>query len=103
MVVDVAKVARAPLGGNAAARRPERFRRWDGGAFDFIPQGGGDHDRGHRCAGEWITIEIMKRAAGLLTRAMRYEVPPQDLRIRRSKMPPAPNSRFVIRGVERTR
>lgn len=85
------------------AFRPERFRDWDGGEFDFIPQGGGDHYRNHRCPGEWITIAIMKRATGLLTRAMRYDVPPQDLRIRRSKMPPLPNSRFIIRGVERVR
>ncbi len=32
--------------------RPERFRDWDGSAFDFIPQGGGDHYLDHRCAGE---------------------------------------------------
>src|SRR3546814_10555834 len=40
--------------------RPERFRRWDGSPFNFIPQGGGSHDLNHRCPGEWITIELMK-------------------------------------------
>ncbi|MBS0234674.1 MAG: hypothetical protein JSR99_14445 [Proteobacteria bacterium] len=23
-------------------------------------EGGGDHENGHRCAGEWITIETLK-------------------------------------------
>ncbi|MBW3656059.1 MAG: cytochrome P450, partial [Gemmatimonadetes bacterium] len=38
---------------------PERFRRWDGSAFNFVPQGAGDHYATHRCAGEWITIELV--------------------------------------------
>src|SRR3546814_8303331 len=42
---------------------PERFRHWDGSAFNFIPQGGGSHRNGHRCPGAWITIELMKVAA----------------------------------------
>lgn len=33
---------------------PERFREWKGNLFDLIPQGGGDYNSGHRCAGEWI-------------------------------------------------
>lgn len=81
------------------AFRPERFRRWNGSRFNFIPQGGGDYDSGHRCAGERITIELMKRAVRLLTTAMHYDVPPQDLRIDLSKMPALPKSRFVIRNV----
>lgn len=81
--------------------RPERFRRWDGGAFDFIPQGGGDHHEGHRCAGEWITIELMKVALNSLTRSMQYDVPEQDLRISLSRMPAIPESRFVISNVRR--
>lgn len=83
--------------------RPERFRQWNGSAFDFIPQGGGDHYTGHRCAGEWITIDLMKRAVRLLTGVMTYEVPAdQDLRIRLSGMPALPVSRFVISNVQRT-
>lgn len=62
--------------------------------------GGGDHETGHRCAGEWLTIELTKRAVRLLTGAMTYEVPPQDLRIDLSRMPAIPRSRFVVRRVE---
>lgn len=78
---------------------PERFRRWDGSPFNFVPQGGGDHRAGHRCPGEWIAIELMKLAAEFLTRRMSYEVPEQDLRIDWSRLPALPRSRFVIRNV----
>ena len=78
---------------------PKRFRRWDGSPFNFVPQGGGDHDVGHRCPGEWIAIGLMKLATEFLTRRMSYEVPEQDLSITWSRMPPVPGSRFVIRNV----
>ena len=83
--------------------RPERFHRWDGSAFNFIPQGGGAHHDNHRCAGERITIELMKRTMRLLTEEMHYDVPEQDLRIDTSRMPTIPNSRLVISNVRHTR
>ncbi len=83
------------------AFRPERFRHWNGDAFDFIPQGGGDFYAGHRCPGEPATIELMKAAVRLLL-ALDYEVPEQDLRIALSRMPALPRSRFVIRPVRRS-
>jgi fatty-acid peroxygenase len=83
--------------------RPERFRDWDHSAFNFIPQGGGDYLTDHRCAGEWLTIEVMKEAVRLLTTSMRYDVPPQDLHVRLSRMPAVPNSRFVITNVRQVR
>lgn len=82
--------------------RPERFRGWNPSPYNFIPQGGGDVDNDHRCAGERITVEAMKTAARLLTRAMEYEVPEQDLRIDLTRMPAIPASRFVISKVRRT-
>jgi fatty-acid peroxygenase len=87
--------------GDPGVFRPERFRDWDGSAFNFIPQGGGGHQDTHRCAGEWLTIELMKRAVRLLTTAMRYEVPEQDLTIDLSRMPAIPRSRLVISNVQR--
>jgi fatty-acid peroxygenase len=81
--------------------QPERFRRRKENPYDFIPQGGGDHYRHHRCAGEWVTIELMKVALRLLTGSMEYEVPPQDLRIKLSRVPAIPESRFVINNVRR--
>jgi len=83
------------------AFRPERFREWNGSAFNFIPQGGGDHYHNHRCPGEWITIEVMKLGVRWLTRGMRYQIPEQDLQVRMSRLPALPKSRFLISGVQR--
>lgn len=81
------------------AFRPERFRRWDGSAYNFITQGGGNHYRNHRCAGEWATIELMKAGVRLLTRAMRYRVPEQDLSLDPARVPAQPASGLVIEAV----
>ena len=78
------------------AFQPERFRKWDGNPFNFIPQGGGDHDLDHRCPGEWITIGLMSQATKVLSRHIEYDVPEQDLRIDYSRLPALPRSRFII-------
>lgn len=79
--------------------RPERFSNWEGDPFTLIPQGGGDHATGHRCPGEWATIALMEQAVGKLAGELRYDVPPQDLTVSRSRVPTQPESRFVIRNV----
>ena len=81
------------------AFRSERFARWARGAFELVPQGGGDHYANHRCAGEWITIALVKKTAVFLTQRIRYNVPEQDLRIDYGRLPALPRSRFVIRDV----
>ena len=43
----------------------------------------------------------MKLAVRLLASRMSYSVPRQDLRVRLSRMPALPKSRFVIRNVRR--
>jgi fatty-acid peroxygenase len=78
---------------------PDRFLVRPPNAFDLIPQGGGDHLENHRCAGEALTLEIMRRVIGLLAREMQYDVPRQDLRIDMSRMPAVPRSRFVMSNV----
>jgi fatty-acid peroxygenase len=79
--------------------RPARFQQWNGSPYNFIPQGGGDFDIGHRCAGEWITIELLKVAVRFLTTNIRYEVPAQDLRVPMNRMPSRPASGFVMEKV----
>jgi fatty-acid peroxygenase len=76
---------------------PERFYQWDGSAYNFISQGGGDHLLGHSCAGEWITISLMEVTMDFLARLISYTVLPQNVRINLSRMPAIPESRFVIR------
>lgn len=79
--------------------RPERFKNWKGNAFSLIPQGAGGFDDGHRCPGEWITIELIKRALHMLVSGMEYQVPLQDLTVRLSRLPAIPESRFIISQV----
>ncbi|MHB0777384.1 cytochrome P450 [Halomonas sp. WWR20] len=81
------------------AFRPERFRHWDGSAFNFIPQGGGDFHVHHRCPGEWIAIALMKMATRKLVGAMNYDMPDQDLQVDLTRMPMIPESRIVISHV----
>jgi fatty-acid peroxygenase len=76
---------------------PLRFRRWDGDEYRFVPHGPGDPNRHHRCAGERMTVELIKMAAEMLTVHLRYEVPvPQDLTIDWSRLPALPRSRFIL-------
>src|SRR5690606_34749601 len=78
---------------------PERFAHWNGSAFNFIPQGGGEHYAHHRCPGEDPTIALMCLALRMLTREMRYTVPEQDLQLDLARMPAIPRSRFIIESV----
>lgn len=76
--------------------KPERFLEWKENAFNFIPQGGGDHDHNHRCAGEWMTIQVMEVVLKILINRMTYTVPPQDLSIKMNRIPAIPKSEFKI-------
>jgi fatty-acid peroxygenase len=77
---------------------PDRFRDWDGSPFNFIAQGAGGYERGHRCPGENPSIALLMAAVRELVR-LDYEVPPQDLRYRMNRFPSIPESRFVMRSV----
>ncbi|WP_157067217.1 cytochrome P450, partial [Alicyclobacillus shizuokensis] len=80
--------------------RPERFKEWKGGLFDFIPQGGGDPVKGHRCPGEGITVEIMKASLDFLVNKIEFEVPAQDFSYSLAKMPTLPESGFVMSNIQ---
>lgn len=81
--------------------RPERFKEWKGSLFDFIPQGGGDPAKGHRCPGEGITVEVMKASLDFLVNKIEFEVPAQDLSYSLAKMPTLPESGFVMSNIRR--
>ncbi len=81
---------------------PERFRDWDGNLFKFIPQGGGDPAKGHRCPGEGVTVEVMKVCIDLLVNGITYDVPEdQDLSYSLVRMPTRPESGFIMANVKR--
>jgi fatty-acid peroxygenase len=79
---------------------PERFEHTGAAPFGFMPQGGGDHHGGHRCAGEAATIELVMLAASLLSGAMDYQVIRRELD--HERIPPLGRQGFVIRGVRST-
>ena len=82
--------------------QPERFNNWDGTPFNFIPQGGGDHYLGHRCAGEWITIDVMKISLDFLVNHITYELPKQDLSYSFVSMPSLPKSKMILQNVQKS-
>lgn len=88
--------------GDPDAFRPERFRDRDTNAYDLVPQGAGDAGAGHRCPGEAATVALMASAVRLLSTAVRYEVPRQNLHVSLSRMPARPASGFVVTNVRRT-
>lgn len=81
--------------------RPERFAIWEENAYNFIPQGGGNHEINHRCPGEWLTIELMKAAVKFLVNSIDYRVPQQNLQIDYRRIPAIPESRFLMSCVKR--
>lgn len=80
---------------------PERFKEWEDNLFNFIPQGGGNPFKGHRCPGENITMEIMKAYLDFLVNKIEFETPDQDLTYSLVRMPTLPKSGFVIKNVRR--
>lgn len=80
---------------------PERFANWDGSPFSFIPQGGGDYFLGHRCAGEWVTVELLKVSLDFLVNGIDYVLPNQDLSYSLVSVPSIPHSKIVMDQVRR--
>lgn len=79
---------------------PERFAFMDGNPYDFIPQGGGDPTKGHRCPGEWVTVALLKSGMEFIAEHLSYRIPPQDLSYSLRRMPAIPKSRFIISNVK---
>ncbi|MCA0972097.1 cytochrome P450 [Halobacillus litoralis] len=80
---------------------PERFDGWKGSPFSFVPQGGGDHHTGHRCAGEWLTVIVMSSFFEFLAKNVAFDVPDQDLSFSMERMPTSPVSGFEISNVRK--
>lgn len=77
--------------------RPERFNRQNPNPFEFLPQGGGDFVKGHRCPGDILTTEVMKASLDFIACHLSYKVPKQNLRYRLCRIPALPKSRLVIK------
>ncbi|MDP9390248.1 MAG: cytochrome P450 [Actinomycetota bacterium] len=81
--------------GDPYAFRPERFLGRDIGAFELVPQGGGDTRTGHRCPGEQLTVALLSALAVRLAR-LQYVVPEQDMSIPLRRIPARPRSGMVL-------
>jgi fatty-acid peroxygenase len=79
---------------------PSRFSFRDGNPYDFIPQGGGDLEKGHRCPGEWLTIMLLKTAMEFMAKNLSYNVPLQDLSYSLRRIPAIPKSRFIFNQIK---
>jgi fatty-acid peroxygenase len=88
------------LWGDPYTFRPERFLGREIGAYELVPQGGGDPSTGHRCPGEHVTVAVLSALAVRLAR-LPAEVPEQDLSISLRRIPAKPASGVVLR-VRRT-
>lgn len=82
---------------------PERFAHWPGSPFGFIPQGGGDYYLGHRCAGEQITLDVMKVSLDYLVNRMEFTLPEQDLSFEIDDIPSIPKSKIILEHIVRSR
>jgi fatty-acid peroxygenase len=78
------------------AFHPERFLGREIGAFELVPQGGGDPRTGHRCPGERVTVAVLSALAVRLAR-LQADVPEQDLSISLRRIPARPASGVVLR------
>jgi fatty-acid peroxygenase len=78
---------------------PQRFRGRQVPPNELVPQGGGYADTGHRCPGEDPTVELMRETVRLLTQAVDYDVPEQDLRISLRRILAAPQSGFLLSDI----
>lgn len=77
---------------------PGRFESTQITLYNFIPQGGGDHFAGHRCAGEWVTLSLMKLALRKL-RELQYSLVDQDLSLDENHMPARIRSGVILSRV----
>ncbi|GGA33098.1 hypothetical protein GCM10011384_23360 [Psychrobacillus lasiicapitis] len=56
---------------------------------------------GHRCAGEFVTIEVMKVSLDYLANRLSYRFPAQDLSFSMVSMPSIPHSKVILQNVKR--
>ncbi len=75
---------------------PARFRAWRPDPHTLVPQGAGDEAAGHRCPGEDITVDLIRRAIRALAAEAGISVPAQDLSIDLTRMPALPRSGFIL-------
>ncbi|WP_367183365.1 cytochrome P450 [Sporosarcina sp.] len=69
--------------------------------YNLIPQGGGEYIENHRCAGEWVMLEVMKVSLDYLKNRMTFDVPEQDLSFSLVDIPSIPKSEVILQNIKR--
>jgi fatty-acid peroxygenase len=77
---------------------PERFGSGIPNEYEFVPQGGGRPDTGHRCPGEPLAVELVKATVGTLAR-YDYDLAAGSRGIDDRRIPTAPTGGLVLTGV----
>ena len=77
---------------------PERFGSGIPNEYQFVPQGGGRPDTGHRCPGEPLAVELLKLTLAALAR-YDYDVAPRSRTIDDRRIPTTPAGGLVLTGV----
>lgn len=84
---------------------PERFLRRRPGDHDFVPQGGGPWETGHRCPGEPMTVQVLAEIVRALA-DLPFRIPPAQLRFPAHRVPTRPRRgpelRDLATGPKRT-
>lgn len=78
--------------------QPSRFHDWSRSPFDFIPQGGGEYLIGHRCAGEWITVDILKTTIKFFVQQLAFTYPEKKFEYDNNDIPPLPKCEIRLRA-----
>ena len=78
---------------------PARFEKTPITPYNFLPQGGGEYESSHRCAGEWMTLTILEESTAFLIHKLEYKVDKQDLEYDLDEIPALPHSRMIISEV----
>jgi len=79
---------------------PSRFHGRDIDSFELVAQGGGDHALNHRCAGEWITLLLMRIAVRRFAVELDWTPRPgQDLSLVTDEVPARVSSGLVLGGL----
>ena len=79
---------------------PDRFRSDAAERADFIPQGGGNVETGHRCPGEGIALALLRTVVPSLAR-LDWSIHPADRVFSRRRVPARPDGGVRLLDVRR--
>ncbi|WP_445258998.1 cytochrome P450 [Nocardioides aurantiacus] len=101
MVLDVQGTNRDPARWDRPGEfDPARFVGREPGAFDYVPQGGGDPAHGHRCPGEPLAVGILEVTVRELARTS-FRLEPDSRAVPLRRVPSLPAHGVELRDVRR--